>query len=134
MLLVCGILMVRAEGYKVLRVHLNDGSKTEVILSNTLTVKFDNTHLIATDGDNSVSVERSSIVRLEHDTESGVEQINALDFSGIAEGSEISVYNASGICVYQTIASGNFHLSLDDLAPGTYIVKVNRKSYKVAIK
>lgn len=137
-------LMAGATGYNTLKVHLLDGTKVDVSLSEDLRLNFDKENLLANDGITSVSIERAKIARFEHSYTSGVNGVasgkdvnfsnNTLYFASLPAGSQIRVYSSAGEIVAEAQAEGTYTLPLDGLASGTYIVSVNQNSFKILIK
>ncbi len=56
-----------------------------------------------------------------------------LTFSGLTIGTEIAIYSSAGM-VMQKVKAGNQHkttVSVSNLPPGVYLVKVNEITYKI---
>lgn len=144
LLFVCVAMQAWSAGYHQLMVNLTGGDQVAISLSDDLKVTFTEETLEAHGEYADVSIPRANIVDFEHSEEVGVDAIgaetgvsrigNSLTFNGLANNSEISVFNMGGVCVSSAQASGQYTLSLDGLTPGAYIVRVNNMTYKVTVK
>lgn len=141
----CLLAPVAASAYDQLSVHLTDGSKVDVTLSDDMTITFTPEELVAKSADVDVAVSRSEISHFTHVTPTGISDVvgaapeftfagNTLSFTDLPEGSSVAVYNLSGMTLLQAAAQGSYTLSLEGFAPGAYIVTVNNISYKIAVK
>lgn len=130
--------------FNTVTIHLKDGSKVDITMTEGLALTFEGDNLVATGSGADVAVEKNSIAKITHTNVAGVEGITAagefilegdkLHFGNLPDGSNIAVYDLSGIAVRQAQASGSFTLPLQGLAKGVYIVSVNSSSYKISIK
>lgn len=50
-----------------------------------------------------------------------------IHLEGLVEESEISLYNAFGVCVKTLTLNGNEEIAIDDLAAGLYLLRINKK-------
>ncbi len=139
-------LCASAEDYYSVKVHLTDGSKVSVDLSEKLSAMFTAENFIITGGDTDVTVPRKSIKSFEFSTDnSAVNDINAdtaapvvsgnmLSFNDLPDGSTIAVFDLSGKLLMSATASGSYTLDLSGIAASPVIVKVNNVAYKIATK
>lgn len=144
--LVCALIAMTAWSlpYDKVRVDLADGSKVEIELSEKLSLSFNDTHLLVKGSNADVEIPKEKIVTFSHNQSSGVadaaiEQSVDFDgrvmrFSGLADGSLITIHNLSGACMRSFTTDGDCQLSLEDLPAGVYIVAVNNVSYKISLK
>ena len=134
-----------AEGYRSVAIHLNDGSKTEIRLSDDLKATFTSDQLVVHSTDKTVSVAKNRIQSFTFSEEEplGVADPEAasaapritgstMTFDGLAEGTSIAVYAVSGALLHSAVASGSYSIDLSGLPAGVCIVKVNEVSYKIS--
>ena len=131
--------------YSMVHLHLNDGSKTDIVLTDDLVLSFSETHLLAKAAGVEVEVPKADLLKITHSGDSGVTEVegndtsfafngNALIFNGLPAGSIIEVYSMAGQLVLSEQAEGEVTVSLSDLAAGAYVVKANQTSYKILVK
>lgn len=126
-------------------VELNDGTTVDIRMSDKLSLRFNATHLVASDPETNVEIPKEKIVAFSHSiNSSAIEGVaggstaelagRSMHFTGLADATVITVHNLRGDCVLSAMASGDFTLSLDELAPAVYLVSVNNVSYKIALR
>lgn len=129
--------------YNVVKVHLTDDSDVRIVLNDQIRLSFDADNLIVSGGGADVTVEKARIAGFTHEYEAGagVGTIPAggfdgrcMRFSSLPEGSVVRVFSADGALVSSVQAQGDAAVSLEGLAKGTYVVSVNKMSYKVMVK
>lgn len=130
--------------YDVVSVDLTDGSKVDIALSNKLALKFNATHLQVTGTDADFEIPKEKIVAFSYSESSGLEEIavnqsvdfvgRMMRFTGLADGTIITIHNLSGKCMRSIKAEGECQLGLEDFPAGVYIVAINNVSYKISLK
>lgn len=135
-----------AAPFNTLNVHLVDGSTVDIILTDELSLKFDETNLVVTGIDADVSMPKDKVVKFTHSlSESGIDipgpdngmmriDGDCIYFSNLPDRSFIDVHSLNGVRVFSERAGGNHVLKLDDFVTGVYIVSVNGVSYKISVK
>ncbi len=136
-----------ARDYNTLVVNLTDGSHVDVLITGDLQVSFNLYELVAVSDKVDVKIPRDKISHFTHvyDEEASVGDLdvvgeapvqngNVLSFKHLPEGSSVRVFNVAGVLMMDEKASGEYDLSLDGFAAGTYIVNVNTMSYKIHIR
>lgn len=115
-------------------------------LTDGLRVSFDEESMLVTGGDKDVSLSRADISSFSFNESTSVSSLeddgsnvafdgDVMSFTGLAEGTSISVWTAAGVAVSSyTVSGSDFTLRLSTLAPGVYIVTVNETSYKILVK
>ena len=140
----CVAVAANATVYDKVVVHLNDGSAGETALGENLKMKFVGDDMVVTGTDADVTVARENIKSFEHKAGNSVEGIateggcrytgDALEFSGLADGTAIVICDAAGKTVRSMTASGDCRVSLGDLPAGVYVVAAGRNSFKIFIR
>lgn len=133
-----------AAGYDMVVVHLNDGSKVDIALGENLKMKFTDNDLVVTGADADVTVPRSNIQYFMHESANAVSDVtadqtvrytgDALEISGLAEGTALSVVDAAGQVVRSLTVNGDCQVSLGELPSGVYVVSYGKNSFKIFIK
>lgn len=144
--LVLGIVAssaIAAGTYNVVKVRLVDDSDVRIVLSDRIHMTFDDENLIVTGGDTDVTIEKARVTGFVHEYEAGagVGTLSESAFDGkcmrffsLPVGSEVRVFAADGSLVYSAQAEGDATVSLEGLPKGTYVVSVNKMSYKIMVK
>lgn len=130
--------------YDIVSVDLTDGSKVDIALSDKLSLSFNATHLQVTGTNADFEIPKEKIVAFSHSDSSGLDEIaikpsvdfvdRMMCFTGLADGSIITIHNISGKCIRSIKTEGECQLGLEDLPAGVYIVAVNNVSYKISLK
>lgn len=130
--------------YDVVCVDLNDGTTVDIALSSKLSLSFSDTHLLVKGTDADFEIPKKKILTFSHSVSSGIDDVTSdpsvaltgpvMHFKGLAEGSDISVYNLAGKCLRSVSAKGDYILALNDLPAAVYIVSVNQVAYKISLR
>lgn len=112
---------MRAADYSYLVFTMSDGSTKSVSASN-LNITFSGSNLIATDGSNTVTIDVSTLTKMEFSNEEST-GITAI------ENSQLSLDNAE---IYDL--NGRRMASYSSLPKGVYIIKSNGKTTKIQVR
>lgn len=141
------------EGFRSIIINKTDNTQVGINLSDELTTTFSNETMYVSSNTIDVAFPLCEMKDWRFDTEiqeepgegAGISQKNAMDnaiaikkgnqisFSNILPNSKIAVYNLKGKLLYSTQATGSHTLQLDDLPSGTYIITINKQSFKTTI-
>lgn len=138
--------VICANVYKSMTINLTDGTEVSLPLTPAATGQYttegnlvltsDNTYTVAVDKIASLSFSNqlpTSVDDIATDTYTSIEG-NTIRFSGLKDGSEITVYTIDGRQVTSLIAKNEAILSLDGHTPGLYLVKVNTTTLRILVK
>lgn len=125
-----------------LSVHLVDGSTVDVVMTNELTLRFDQTNLIITGSESDMTIPKAEVVKFNHSFQSGVGNVAAdpeaikvegdrILFDNLPEGTVLRVFALNGANLLTREISSGYTLLLDQFEAGIYIVNVNGVSYKI---
>ena len=126
--------------YDMLQVSLNDETTVEIVISDDLQISFNKNDLIAKASQTNITIPKSAILNISHVNTNSIENLydnmdfefkNGLIFHNLPSGSIITIYDMEGKIEESTTAEGDHTISIDNLLPGAYIVRVNNKSYKI---
>lgn len=140
----CVATSAMASVYDKLIIIQKGGEKVEIGLGESLRMNFTETDLVVSGSNADVTIARSNIRALRHQVYTGVEGVSAegefrytggaLEFTGLADGTEVVVCDASGKVVLSRIASGDCSVSLGDLPAGVYVIAAGKTTYKIVIR
>lgn len=129
--------------YNVVKVHLADDSDVRIVLNDRIRMSFDADNLLVTGGNTDVTIEKARVAGFSHEYEAGAGvgtllqggiDGNSLRFSSLPKGSMVRVFSADGTLVFSMQAEDDAVVSLEGLDKGTYVVSVDKMSYKVMVK
>lgn len=136
-------------GYTHVNITMTDGTKQEIVLSETLTHTFTTTHMVVSDG-NEVTVEiprkqiklinftstgSTGIVDKFTNNETSVEYGHGyIFFSNLPSNTNIKVYSINGQLLLSKIVNKYYTLNFNTVPKGINIVNINGVSYKIAVK
>lgn len=150
---VAALLIAAATGnaanYRSVTIHHPGHIKasTTVTLSDDLTIAFTESAMTIQDGlaTKKITIPKSKITAIEHLTTTAADNLAAdpaapaieggcMTFDGLPAGSRAEVYDASGRLVVSQTAEGRWTLPLENLGAGTFLIKVNGLTFKVATR
>lgn len=134
-----------AQTYRSAVVNMKDGTVTKIELEDGLATQFTETTIDFVGDDSTLSLNKEDVSFISFSELSGISKItddslrfsivgNTLYIAGLADGSNVAVYDIAGRCLSNTIVSGDFEISLNGLSTGVCIVNVNGVSYKIGVK
>lgn len=136
-----------ADGFRSIRVDLNDGSTLLIGLSENLTTKFTRKEIRFTDSPNvNIIVDKTKVKQFNFVETAGINDAEANDttaptvengtlvFTGLPAGAKIAIYDLGGQLLRTVETDGETTLRLADFNPGVYIATVNGTSYKIILK
>lgn len=128
----------------ILQIWQSDGNVVNIDLSEEPVTRYTDGNLIITTTKTTISYPLEKVAKYTYISADGIESINGmrskfsqdgetLIFSGLAQGTEISVYASSGQLIRKTKAGSQAKttVSVSSLPPGVYLVKVNSITYKI---
>ena len=128
----------------ILQIWQSDGKVVNIDLNEQPVTRYADGNLIITTTKTTITYPLEKVAKYTYVSAEGIESINGmrskfsqdgetLTFSGLAQGTEISVYATSGKILRKTKASSHAKttVSVSDLPPGVYLVKVNSVTYKI---
>lgn len=135
--------------YRSVTVHLKNQTTVTVDLAEDLAVRFNDLEMIVSGSsveNRRVIIEKSDIDKFEHSLTAGIDNAvtdagtpvfenGAMSFSNLPAGTQVQVFDIAGRELRnETAVGGNFTLDLSTLTSGTYVVNINGKSFKIAVK
>lgn len=144
LLLVLLSTTVQAQHTKSIRLTAEDGTTVTLNLSRSLAIHFDSENLIATDGEQTLSISLDK-VKMEYSTEANATGIETLEesipylkdgtiaFQGLGNGEQVCVYAADGRLLTRLPLDKNsksINVSLSSLPKGTCIIRAGKHSMK----
>ncbi len=128
----------------LLQIWQSDGNVVNIDLSEEPVTRYADGNLIITTTKTTISYPLEKVAKYTYISADGIESVNGmrskfsqdgetLIFSGLAQGTEISVYASSGQMIRKTKAGpqAKTTVSVSSLPPGVYMVKVNSITYKI---
>ena len=128
----------------ILQIWQSDGNVVNIDLNEQPVTRYADGNLIITTTKTTISYPLEKVAKYTYVSAEGIESINGmrskfsqdgetLTFSGLTQGTEIAVYAASGKILRKTKAGPHAKtiVSVSDLPPGVYLVKVNSITYKI---
>ena len=128
----------------ILQIWQSDGNVVNIDLNEQPVTRYADGNLIITTTKTTISYPLEKVAKYTYVSAEGIESINGmrskfsqdgetLTFSGLTQGTEISVYASSGQMMRKTKAGPNAKttVSVSDLPSGVYLVKVNSVTYKI---
>lgn len=136
-----------AKGYRSVVVSMTDCTTTRVELAADMAMRFTQESLeFVSSGQTTVTLDKQKVASLSFSEISGISNVvsdagrfgfsgDLLRITGLADGSAVALFDATGRCVSREVANnGNYELHLSSLPAGVYIVNVNGVSYKIKVK
>ena len=147
-LLILFILLVSALAVKaddmLLQIWQADGQVVTIALSEEPVTRYADGNLIITTTKTSITYPLEKVRKYTYVSADGISSLEGMKsrlsqdgetliFSGLSQGTEITMYSTSGL-VLRKVKSGSqakITVSVSDLPPGVYLVKVNSVTYKI---
>ncbi len=137
-------LSMSAIAFSGIEVTLTDGSSMVISMDERSVVTFSGSKLVIKTDVSTTEFERSKVKTFNYLSSSSIEEINvgdckvnntgdALQFSNLPAGSEITVHDVSGKLVKSAVAEGSYRINITDLSSGMYVVSVNGVSTKISV-
>lgn len=144
LLLSCVATVSYAQGYKSIVVEMADGTTTGINLEEGMTTEFTEDKVVFASEQSTVQLEKKDVVSMSFSKSAGITKVsretsqfvvgdNSISFKGLPSKSKISLFDLSGACIDRITASGDYCLSLSNLATGIYIISINDISYKIQV-
>ena len=128
----------------LLQIWQSDGKVVNIDLNEQPVTTYSDGNLIITTTKTTITYPLEKVVKYTYVSAEGIESIDAMNtkfsqdgetltFSGLSQGTEIAVYASSGQMMHKTNAGpqAKTTVSVSDLPPGVYLVKVNSVTYKI---
>ena len=128
----------------LLQIWQSDGKVVNIDLNEQPVTTYSDGNLIITTTRTTITYPLEKVVKYTYVSAEGIESLDAMNtkfsqdgetliFSGLAQGTEIAVYASSGQMMRKTKAGSQTKttVSVSDLPPGVYLVKVNAVTYKI---
>ena len=128
----------------ILQIWQSDGKVVNIDLNEQPVATYSDGNLIITTTKTTITYPLEKVVKFTYVSAEGIESIDAMNtkfsqdgetltFSGLAQGTEIAVYASSGQMMRKTKVGSQSKtiISVSDLPPGVYLVKVNSFTYKI---
>ena len=128
----------------ILQIWQSDGKVVNIDLNEQPVTRYADGNLIITTTKTTITYPLEKVAKYTYVSAEGIESINGmrskfsqdgetLTFSGLTQGTEIAVYAPSGKILRKTKAGSHAKttVSVSDLPPGVYLVKVNSVAYKI---
>ena len=128
----------------LLQIWQSDGKVVNIDLNEQPVTTYSDGNLIITTTKTTITYPLEKVVKYTYVSAEGIESIDAMNtkfsqdgetltFSGLSQGTEIAVYASSGQMMRKTNAGpqAKTTVSVSDLPPGVYLVKVNSVTYKI---
>jgi hypothetical protein len=136
-------LAVKADDM-LLQIWQADGQVLTIALSEEPVTRYADGNLIITTTKTSITYPLEKVRKYTYISTDGISSLEGmksrlsqdgetLTFSGLSQGTEITIYSASGL-VLRKVKSGpqsKTTVSVSDFPPGVYLVKVNSLTYKI---
>lgn len=146
LMLVLSAAMYASDGYKTMRIHLNNGRTVGVVLSDDTSANFLGKQLMISGGGKLVTVNRADIHSFIFSSSSALDQVESntsdileaalengiLNLSALPQGAVVSVYSLSGKLLQQVKASGG-SFDLRSIGEHAVILNVDGVSLKLSI-
>lgn len=141
-----------ATGYKSILINYTDGTNLLLAIENGMTTEFDNGDILMQSPKGTIAIPTSDVKSFNFSTIPGVDWgtagidevpseaasivVNELsvELDNIPASSHISLVNLAGQTVKSFQASGSVSIATGSLANGIYILSINNKSIKIALK
>lgn len=128
----------------LLQIWQSDGQVVTINLNEEPMTTYSEGNLIITTTKAVISYPLENVVKYTYISADGITTLESMNtkfsqdgetltFTGLAQGTEIAVYASSGQMMHRTKAGSNTKtiVSVSDLPPGVYLVKVNSVTYKI---
>lgn len=143
MMLFC-LMMVRAEGYEILSVHMKDGTSAQFLLNEEPKITFSELTVNVTSTNMAMEFEKTKVLKFIYGTGASVEEIKTdgtpfiqqddkLLFRNLADRCIVTIFNVNGTMVQSpvVVTDNRFEISIANLSAGVYIGNLNIQSYKI---
>ncbi|MBR4387804.1 MAG: hypothetical protein IKT00_01335 [Prevotella sp.] len=116
------VLGMRASDYKYLQFTLTDGT-TQSIAATGANISFSDGTLIATNGENTLSIPVANLEKMAFSNEEDITGIKTIDIETLPQDEDITIFDLQGRQVTK-----------DHMRKGIYIVKTCDKTFKITMR
>ena len=134
-----------ADGYRSLIVTFQDGTTSQINLTDGMQTKFTTTQVRFVDGATRVTFDKTTIASWCFDESVGIQSAQAdaaapslsgrtVRLSAVPAGTTVRVVSADGRTIVSETVAGNYEISLQGQPAGTYIIGIGQQAFKIHIK
>ena len=134
-----------ADGYRSLIVTFQDGTTSQINLTDGMQTKFTTTQVRFVDGATRVTFDKTTIASWRFDESVGIHSVQGsaaaptlagrtIRLSAVPAGTAVRVVTADGRTIVSETVAGNYEISLQGQPAGTYIIGIGQQAFKIHIK
>lgn len=134
-----------ADGYRSLIVTFQDGTTSQINLTDGMQTKFTTTQVRFVDGATRVTFDKTTIASWRFDESVGIQSVQGesaaptlagrtVRLSAVPAGTTVRVVTADGRTIVSETVAGNYEISLQGQPAGTYIIGIGQQAFKIHIK
>ena len=134
-----------ADGYRSLIVTFQDGTTSQINLTDGMQTKFTTTQVRFVDGATMVTFDKTTVASWRFDESVGIHSIQGeaaapaisgrtVRLSAVPAGTTVRVVTADGRTIVSETVAGNYEISLQGQPAGTYIIGIGQQAFKISVK
>lgn len=140
-----GTAAALADGYRSLIVTFQDGTTSQINLTDGMQTKFTTTQVRFVDGATRVTFDKTTIASWRFDESVGIHSVQGsvavptlagrtVRLSAVPAGTAVRVLTADGRTIVSETVTGNYEINLQGQPAGTYIIGIGQQAFKIHIK
>ena len=133
-----------ADGYRSLIVTFQDGTTSQLNLTDGMQTKFTTTQVRFVDGTTMVTFDKTTVASWRFDESVGIHSVQGeaapaisgrtIRLSAVPAGTTVRVVTADGRTIVSETVAGNYEISLQGQPAGTYIIGIGQQAFKISVK
>lgn len=133
-----------ADGYRSLIVTFQDGTTSQLNLTDGMQTKFTTTQVRFVDGATMVTFDKTTVASWRFDESVGIHSVQGeaapaisgrtIRLSAVPAGTAVRVVTADGRTIVSETVAGNYEISLQGQPAGTYIIGIGQQAFKISVK
>ena len=134
-----------ADGYRSLIVTFQDGTTSQLNLTDGMQTKFTTTQVRFVDGSTMVTFDKTTVASWHFDESVGIHSVQGeaaapmlagrtVRLSAVPAGTTVRVLTADGRTLVSETVTGNYEISLHGQPAGTYIIGIGQQAFKISIR